>query len=142
MRVEIIFVFIAFSRHISPVKTLCVLVGCLLAFGATAADPASMYHNGWIDLNKNGKMDVYEDPSQPIKKRVNDLLRRMTLQEKIGQLWQSDTPNDADITLAAKLRDGQVGSFLGGSVVVETPILRNKLQHIAIEQSRLGIPLI
>jgi beta-glucosidase len=66
----------------------------------------------------------------------------MTLQEKIGQLWQSDTPNDADVLLAAKLRDGQVGSFLGGSVVVETPILRNKLQHIAIEQSRLGIPLI
>jgi beta-glucosidase len=117
-------------------------MGWLLAFTVAAGDVSSIYHDGWIDFNKNGKMDVYEDPSQPVKKRVNDLLRRMTLQEKIGQLWQSDTPANADVTLAAKLRDGQVGSFLGGSSVIETPILRNKLQHIAIEQSRLGIPLI
>ncbi|MGH8023051.1 MAG: beta-glucosidase BglX, partial [Limisphaerales bacterium] len=89
-----------------------------------------------------GRMDVYEDPSQPIRRRVNDLLRRMTLREKIGQLWQSDTPSDADVTMAGIIRAGSVGSFMGDGATVETPILRNRLQHIAVEQSRLGIPLI
>ena len=114
----------------------------MVALAATASGASSIYHQGWIDFDKNGRMDVYEDPSQPIKKRVNDLLRRMTLDEKIGQLWQSDTPSDADIVLAKKIRDGWVGSFLNGSSQIETPIMRNKLQHIAVEQSRLGIPLI
>ena len=31
---------------------------------------SSIYHKGWIDFNKNGKMDVYEDPSSPIDERV------------------------------------------------------------------------
>jgi beta-glucosidase len=114
----------------------------LLAFAATAVDTASIYHDGWIDFDKNGKKDVYEDPAQPVNKRVNDLLKRMTLDEKIGQLWQSDTPADADKVLAAKLRAGQISSFLGGSYVIETPILRNKIQRVAVEQSRLGIPVI
>ena len=33
------------------------------------------------DLNKNGKRDVYEDPSQPIEARINDLLKKMTIEE-------------------------------------------------------------
>lgn len=123
-------------------KTPWILTAWLLAFGAGAADTASVNHHGWFDFNKSGKLDVYEDPSQPVKKRVNDLLRRMTLNEKIGQLWQSDTPPDADVTMAKKIRDGGVGSFMGGSVQIETPLMRNRLQHIAVEQSRLGIPLI
>jgi beta-glucosidase len=124
------------------VKSFWILTGWLIALAASASDSTLIYHNGWTDFDKNGKMDVYEDPSQPVKKRVNDLLRRMTLDEKIGQLWQSDTPPDADVTLAKKIRDGGVGSFMGGSVQIETPIMRNRLQHIAVEQSRLGIPLI
>ncbi len=46
----------------------------------------NIYHNGWIDLNKNGREDVYEDPTQPIDKRVDDLLSQMTLDEKTAQL--------------------------------------------------------
>jgi beta-glucosidase len=117
-------------------------MGWLLAFAAVAGETNSIYHDGWIDLDKNGKKDVYEDPTQPVQKRVNDLLKRMTLQEKIGQLWQAHMDSDADVTMAQTLRDGGVGSFLDGSVIIETPILRNKLQHIAVEQSHLGIPLI
>src|ERR1700743_2547856 len=49
-------------------------------------DPRSIYHKGWVDFNKNGKMDVFEDPSQPIEKRVADLLSQMTLEEKTCQL--------------------------------------------------------
>ena len=46
----------------------------------------SIYHKGWIDFNKNGKMDVFEDPSQPIPKRIADLLSQMTVDEKTCQL--------------------------------------------------------
>src|SRR6267154_4661185 len=38
-----------------------------------------IYHDGWIDLNKNGKQDIYEDQAQPMDKRVEDLLSQMTL---------------------------------------------------------------
>jgi len=114
-----------------------------LAYAASAAEP-SLSHDGWIDLNKNGKRDVYENPSQPVAKRVADLLKRMTLDEKVGQLWQPnyDAEPDPDRVFARHLQRGEIGSFLAGSTVIETPVMRNKLQHIAIEQSRLGIPLI
>jgi beta-glucosidase len=46
----------------------------------------NIYHKGWIDFNKNGKMDVFEDPSQPIEKRIADLLSQMTVEEKTCQL--------------------------------------------------------
>ena len=39
------------------------------------------------DLNKNGKLDIYEDPRQPIHARVEDLLSQMTLEEKAGMLF-------------------------------------------------------
>ena len=39
------------------------------------------------DLNKNGKLDVYEDSRQPPKSRVEDLLSQMTLEEKVGQMF-------------------------------------------------------
>ena len=34
---------------------------------------SSIYHKGWTDLNKNGRKDVYEDASQPIEKRVQEI---------------------------------------------------------------------
>ena len=52
----------------------------------TSAQEKSIYHKGWVDFNKNGKMDVFEDPSQPIDKRINDLLSQMTVEEKTCQL--------------------------------------------------------
>jgi len=39
------------------------------------------------DLNKNGKLDVYEDPRQPIENRIEDLLSQMTLEEKVGLMF-------------------------------------------------------
>lgn len=45
-----------------------------------------IYHKGWIDFNKNGKKDIYEDPSRSVQDRVEDLLRQMTLEEKTCQL--------------------------------------------------------
>lgn len=45
-----------------------------------------IYRNGWIDLNKNGRKDVYEDPSQPVEKRLDDLIAQMTVEEKTAQM--------------------------------------------------------
>ena len=39
------------------------------------------------DLNKNGKLDIYEDSRQPVESRVEDLLSQMTLEEKVGQMF-------------------------------------------------------
>ncbi|MEZ4495975.1 MAG: hypothetical protein R2845_04160, partial [Thermomicrobiales bacterium] len=44
------------------------------------------------DLNKNGRLDIYEDPSQPVDARVEDLLSQMTLAEKAGLLFQTMAP--------------------------------------------------
>src|SRR3569623_1440983 len=57
------------------------LLPCFFSFGHK-----NIYHKGWIDFNKNGKMDVFEDSSQPIDKRITDLLSQMTLEEKTCQL--------------------------------------------------------
>ena len=50
------------------------------------AQQKNIYHKDWVDFNKNGKMDVFEDPSQPIDKRIADLLSQMTVEEKTCQL--------------------------------------------------------
>src|SRR5260221_4954367 len=47
--------------------------------------PVSNYHEGWIDFNKNGVKDVFEDPAQPVERRIADLLGSMTLEEKTCQ---------------------------------------------------------
>ena len=48
--------------------------------------PDGIYHKGWIDFNKNGKMDLYENPKAPLEDRVQDLLSQMTLEEKTCQM--------------------------------------------------------
>lgn len=57
----------------------------LLSASAACAQNDKIYHKGWIDFNKNGKMDVFEDPSKPIDNRVKDLLSQMNLDEKTCQ---------------------------------------------------------
>ncbi len=55
------------------------------SFTAQQQQKKSIYHDGWTDLNKNGRMDVYENPKAPIDKRIDDLLSQMTLEEKTCQ---------------------------------------------------------
>lgn len=64
------------------------LLVTVVAFSSLSMSPPqkSIYHNGWIDFNKNGSKDIYEDPSQPVEKRIKDLLDQMTLEEKTCQL--------------------------------------------------------
>lgn len=52
----------------------------------SAPKKEKIYQKGWIDFNKNGKMDIYENPSAPIEERVKDLLSQMTTEEKTCQM--------------------------------------------------------
>ena len=45
-----------------------------------------MYKKGWIDFNKNGVMDTYEDPGASLDARVENLLSQMTVEEKTCQM--------------------------------------------------------
>lgn len=66
--------------------SLClILLQSVIAFPQTPKR-AEIYRSGWIDFNKNGRKDVYEDSSAPIEKRIDDLLSQMTLEEKTCQL--------------------------------------------------------
>jgi len=78
-----------------------------------------------------------------IERRIATLLRRMTVEEKVGQLVQYSAgaptgPGTGRADYRGQIAKGQVGSFLGLTGAAET----NALQRIAVEHSRLGIPLI
>mgnify|MGYP001051807682 CR=1 FL=1 len=55
------------------------------------------------DLNKNGRLDPYEDPRRPIEERVEDLLKQMTLEEKAGMMFQTMIGMNKDGTIMEKM---------------------------------------
>jgi beta-glucosidase len=93
---------------------------------------------------------VYKDPSADVDKRVDDLLGRMTLAEKIQQLrciWQTDQTLDTD----GKFDPDKATTILGNGIGEVGPIdsdaqkevtERNAMQAFLVEQTRLGIPAI
>jgi beta-glucosidase len=104
------------------------------------------------DLNKNGRLDAYEDWRKTPKERAADLLRLMSPEEKAGVMMHGTAPSSPgavgmgsryDLVQAAKLiRDAKVNSFitrLSGNAN-DLAAENNKLQEIA-EGERLGIPL-
>lgn len=92
-----------------------------------------------IGLPKNNvAVFPYQNSSQSINTRVEDLLSRMTLEEKIGQLnQQSGWRGDNMLKQISQIKSGQVGSLLNVD-----PKDVNNLQKAAVEGSRLGIPLL
>ena len=107
------------------------------------------------DLNKNGKLDIFEDPRQPIEARVEDLLGQMTLEEKAGMLFINGSVVNEDSSIeekpggpgfggvaAKQITDHKMNHFnlwqIPGAQVVAA--WHNKLQRFA-EQTRLGIPV-
>ncbi|MFA7089970.1 MAG: glycoside hydrolase family 3 N-terminal domain-containing protein [Bacteroidales bacterium] len=73
------------------------------------------------------------------EKKISRLISQMTLEEKIGQMTQISSSNmGADQPLAEAIKEGQVGSILNEV----DPVRINAWQKIAVEESRLGIPLI
>jgi beta-glucosidase len=78
------------------------------------------------------------EKAQPVERRVNELVGRMTLAEKIGQMNQVSVGDGAfSGDLHNDLRNGRVGAVLN---VVDVDDV-NELQRIAVEESRVGIPL-
>jgi beta-glucosidase len=114
-----------------------------------------------LKLGKAPKIPLYKDASQKVDSRVKDLLKRMTLEEKIGQMSQISSselndskPGDSksrrfrpflDPEKAKKLiKEYHIGSFLVGFAVEPQQWYKftDELQSIAINHSRLGIPMI
>lgn len=153
-----------------------ILAGNSLSFSQTVNTPApgekvrkfklgknKMYHNSWVDFNKNGKKDVYEDPSADIDDRIEDLLSQMTTDEKTCQMvtlygyhriLQDDLPQE---TWKGKLwKDGigaideHLNGFRGWGIPIDNnpnlwPASRhawamNEVQRFFVEETRLGIP--
>ena len=100
-----------------------------------------------ISCKENSKDNVIENKANSIDEKVADLLSKMTLEEKIGQMnqyngfWDVTGPQPLDGDAAKKyehLRKGYVGSMLNVRGVKEVMAV----QKIAVEETRLGIPLI
>ena len=75
--------------------------------------------------------------SPEVERRVDQLLSRMTLAEKIGQMNQVSAGGEV-ANYADALRKGQIGSILNEV----DPVKVNEFQRICVEESRLGIPLL
>lgn len=125
---------------------------------------SEMYRKGWIDFNKNGVKDVYEDPSAPLEARIENLLQQMTLDEKTYQMvtlygykrvLKDDLPTPEWKELLWKDGIGAIDEHLNGfqqwglppsDNAYVWPASRhawalNEVQRFFVEDTRLGIPV-
>src|SRR5262249_7036081 len=88
--------------------------------------------------NRESRISLNPEQVEP---RVNQLLAQMTLEEKAGQLSQyfylAGLPAQTDF-VESEVRAGRAGSLL----FVSDPHETNRLQRLAVEESRLGIPVL
>lgn len=100
----------------------------------------------FLSAHSQKSTPMFKNASLPIEQRVKDLLQKMTIEEKAGQLNQLNGgvftgPALNDVGQKAKMqlvRKGKVGSFLNVTGAADT----RSIQKIAVEESRLGIPLL
>ena len=125
---------------------------------------SEMYRKGWIDFNKNGVKDVYEDPSAPLEARIENLLQQMTLDEKTCQMvtlygykrvLKDDLPTPEWKELLWKDGIGAIDEHLNGFQQWGLPPsdnahvwpasrhawALNEVQRFFVEDTRLGIPV-
>jgi len=144
-------------KSIQLIITIILLLNLISQSQSTRKD---IYHSGWIDLNKNGHMDVYENPRIDVEKRVTDLLSQMSLEEKTCQTatlygynrvlkdelptsnWKNEIWKDGIANIDEHLN----GWGLGSKSVYATDIGKhvwamNEVQRFFIEATRLGIPV-
>ena len=133
-------------------------ISFLLIVSSFQNEEASIYHKGWIDFNKNNKKDIYEDPTQPTEKRVENLLSQMNVNEKTNQLaslygygavlkdrlpaagWKDSIWKDGIANIDEQLtglRKDTMYAFPYASHAVAL----NTIQKFFIEETRLGIPV-
>ncbi|HEV8133336.1 MAG TPA: glycoside hydrolase family 3 N-terminal domain-containing protein [Pyrinomonadaceae bacterium] len=142
--------------------TQCVVLLCLFFnFIPNAPSPQKdIYHSGWIDLNKNGRMDIYENPKVDIETRITDLLSQMTLEEKTCQTatlygynrvlkdelptpeWKNQVWKDGIANIDEHLNGWGAGSKSIYATDIEKHVwAMNEVQRFFIEDTRLGIPV-
>lgn len=110
------------------------------------------------DLNKNGKLDVYEDARQPVDARVNDLLSQMTLDEKAGMLFINGAKVNDDGTIGDEPGKGMFAFVPNALGLVKEKKMNhfnlwqipspaalakwyNNMQQFVQDSTRLGIPI-
>ncbi len=127
-----------------------------------AQKTTTIYHKDWIDFNKNGKKDIYEDPKAPIDQRVSNLLSQMTVEEKtcqmatlygFGRVLKDEQPTTDWKNEIWKDGIANIDEMLNGLVnspKAKTPYSYpfskhataiDNVQRWFIEQTRLGIPV-
>jgi beta-glucosidase len=128
--------------------------------GAAAASDTLTAPDGFVyrDLNKNGKLDVYEDRRQPIAARVDDLLKQMTPDEKAGMLFINGARVNDDGTIIDKpakglfafapnalnlVRGKKMTHFNLWAVPSPATLAKwyNTMQRYMQDSTRLGIPM-
>ena len=95
-----------------------------------------------FDVWGGDRLPAYKDAQRPVEERVEDLLQRMTLEEKVLQLNQYTLGrNDNVNNMADPVGDipGEIGSLIYFGT---SPELQNRLQYRAVEETRLGIPIL
>ncbi len=126
---------------VPPCKTLCMTMVVLSVL--------------LLSCQKEDQLD-YKNPDLPIEERVDDLLPRMTLEEKFWQLFM--IPGDLSdgkerykhgifgFQVATKGKSGneaeQLLDYSGGGTAEQTALLINEIQKYFVEETRLGIPII
>lgn len=142
---------------------LAILLLTATGFSQAREARETIYHGTWIDFNKNGKQDVYEDPSEPVEKRVHDLLSQMTLEEKTCQTatlygygrvlkdkqptpeWKHAIWKDGIANIDEQLNGVQGGRSFVSNEYTYPPHKHaeaiNTIQRWFVEETRLGIPV-
>nr|WP_294898172.1 glycoside hydrolase family 3 N-terminal domain-containing protein [uncultured Pedobacter sp.] len=134
----------------------------LLSTPLLAQKKSNIYHKDWIDFNKNGMMDVFENPKANINDRVKNLLSLMTVDEKTNQLatlygyprvlrdslptpqWKNEIWKDGIANIDEELNGRGNGSnyfsplsypFSNHAKAI------NQIQKWFVEETRMGIPV-
>ena len=135
-----------------------ILTSFLILSGNQAiSQSGDIYHQGWIDFNKNGVKDKFEDPTLPVEARVNDLLSQMTVEEKTAQcatlygykrVLQDELPTETWKDEVWKDGIANIDEHLNGlkPTPYSYPFSKhaeaiNTVQRWFVEQTRLGIPV-
>lgn len=117
------------------------------ALGSRHSDLLEVEGLSFRDLNKSGVLEAYEDWRRSVDERVQDLLGRMTLAEKVAQMLHPTFIPKADGSAPPFLKDWAQTKALGFLLVRDIPSglaaanLMNQIQEWS-EQSRLGIPAV
>lgn len=130
-------------------KAMIVVGGMLLVIASipVAAGNGTTENENYRDLNKNGVMDPYENKLLPVENRVADLLSRMTLAEKVGQMMHPTFVPQADGSPPYYLQEWVENKGVGWLLMRGSPgamaaaNCTNQIQAWG-ENSRLGIPVV